>query len=340
MTRFITFVIGLILFWALFQFLARPQAPIIEEDIRTRTQAAVADNGYPDVVAGADGRDVTLSGTVASEPEIDAVGSVAKDVFGVRVVENNVTVAAPYSTRFCKDDMHVRLTGEIPDDAVQSAYPEHARDLFRNRTVETDFTIRNGPPEGYAALMKEALTELGQLDEGCITLTGQDLRIEGSIRSQQAADSLMERMTRASDQYGYSVTYSLSLPQLSNEALLCQQEANKRLTPGEKVLFDFDSAELHEEGMQLLDEIVEIAALCPSVGVQVAGHTDSVGDKDYNIALGEKRAEAVVAYLVSKGIDEDRLTAVSLGFSQPIADNATEEGRAKNRRIEFRALEK
>ena len=79
--------------------------------------------------------------------------------------------------------------------------------------------------------------------------------------------------------------------------------------------------------------------MCPDVAVEVSGHSDAVGDKDYNIGLSERRAQAVVAYLVSQGMDENRLTAVGLGFSQPIADNSTEEGRAMNRRIEFRARE-
>jgi len=75
------------------------------------------------------------------------------------------------------------------------------------------------------------------------------------------------------------------------------------------------------------------------VKILVTGHTDSVGDKDYNIDLGERRAEAVVSYMVSKGVDSGRLASVGLGFSQPVADNSTEEGRSQNRRIEFRARE-
>ena len=150
---------------------------------------------------------------------------------------------------------------------------------------------------------------------------------------------MKERMASVASDLDFDVTYDLDLPVLSEEALTCQREANRRVEKGETVLFDFDSSEIHEEGQMLLDEIVEIAALCPDVPVEVSGHTDAIGDKDYNIDLSERRADAVVAYLVSKGMEENRLTAVGLGFSQPIADNSTEEGRAMNRRIEFRALE-
>ena len=339
MNRLITLAVGLVLLWALFNFGARAKAPEIQADIQSRTQAALAEQGYSDAVATADGRDVTLTGTVASEEAVEAAGSAAIGVYGVRVVANDLTVALPYSTRFCKDATHIRLDGEVPQEDDSLAFPERARDMFRYWTVEDDFTIRPGSPDGFRRFMDEALIELGQLDEGCITLTDRDLRIEGSIRSQRAADLMMERMAKTSEEFGFSVTYALSLPQLSEEALACQQEANKRVESGATVLFDFDSSEVHDEGKQLLDEIVEIAKLCPSVGVEVSGHTDSVGDKDYNIDLGERRAEAVVAYLVSQGMSEDRLTAIGLGFSQPIADNSTEEGRAMNRRIEFRARE-
>lgn len=333
-------IVGLVLLWALFYFGARGQAPVIEADIQGRSQAAVSDAGFAGVVASADGRDVTLTGAVPGEADVDRVGTVAGDVFGVRVVDNQVTVALPYTTRFCKDTTHIRLAGEVPEANDREAFPERARDMFRYWTVEDDFTIRADSPEGFRRFMDEALIELGQLDEGCITLSGRDVSIEGSIRSQRAVDRMKQRMAKVGEELGYTVSYALSLPELSAEALACQQEANKRVGLGANVLFDFDSAEVHEEGKQLLDEIAEIASLCPGVDLEVSGHTDSVGDKDYNIGLGERRAEAVVAYLVGRGMDADRLTAIGLGFSQPIADNSTEEGRAMNRRIEFRAREK
>jgi OOP family OmpA-OmpF porin len=186
--------------------------------------------------------------------------------------------------------------------------------------------------------MDEASIELGQLDAGCITLSERDLLIKGSIRSERAAAALKSRMSNLDD-LNFNVHYELTLPVLSEQALACTEEANKRISRDETVLFAFDSDEVHEIGRQLLDEIVEISALCPDVALLVTGHTDAVGDKEYNIGLGKRRAEAVVGYMVQKGVDEERLTAVGLGFSQPIADNSTDEGRAANRRIEFRARE-
>ena len=70
--------------------------------------------------------------------------------------------------------------------------------------------------------------------------------------------------------------------------------------------------------------------------VEVAGHTDSVGAESYNQSLSERRAKAVKSYLVERGIDADRLTVRGYGESEPVADNATKEGRAENRRVELR----
>ncbi len=74
---------------------------------------------------------------------------------------------------------------------------------------------------------------------------------------------------------------------------------------------------------------------CPSATVEVAGHTDGDGEDAFNQALSEKRAQAVVNYLVKAGLPADRFNAVGFGSTQPIASNGTDEGKAQNRRIEF-----
>ena len=103
----------------------------------------------------------------------------------------------------------------------------------------------------------------------------------------------------------------------------------------EGVNFDNDKATLRPEAKATLDQMAAELKEWGNVKVEVAGHTDSKASDAYNMKLSERRANAVRDYLISKGIEADRLTAKGYGESQPIADNGTEEGRAKNRRVEL-----
>jgi len=338
MTRLIAIVVGMFMLWALFEFGARSSAPSIQQDVQSRAADAVAAAGYDRVSVIVDGRDVQLTGEVGDEQSISQVAGTASDVRGVRVVDNNVAVALPYVTTFCKDESTITLTGNVPSDDARGTFPERARDMFRAWTVTQNLDVRDGSPDGFRRFMDAALIELGQLDEGCITLTDTKLIIKGDIRSERAVQGIKDRLATHSD-LGFETRFELRLPVLSDQASACQEEANKRVATGETVLFSFDSAEIHEIGRRLLDEVVEISNSCPDVAVYVTGHTDAVGDIDYNIDLSERRAEAVVNYMIGKGVNANRLTPLALGFSQPVADNSTEEGRVMNRRIEFRARE-
>lgn len=101
------------------------------------------------------------------------------------------------------------------------------------------------------------------------------------------------------------------------------------------VNFKTASAELLEESYYVLEKVFNSLEAYPHVKVKIAGHTDSQGSDDYNLALSYDRAKAVMNYLVLRGISPDRLIARGYGETLPIADNDTEEGRYKNRRVEI-----
>jgi outer membrane protein OmpA-like peptidoglycan-associated protein len=122
-------------------------------------------------------------------------------------------------------------------------------------------------------------------------------------------------------------------------------ERKTMFEPGKKTLvlegvnFALDSAELTPESYQTLDRVVGELTEWPEVRVEIGGHTDWTGEDAYNMDLSQRRTESVKAYLASKGIAESRLEAKGYGESQPIADNGTEAGRAKNRRVELKKLD-
>lgn len=104
------------------------------------------------------------------------------------------------------------------------------------------------------------------------------------------------------------------------------------------VYYEFNEYKLTAEQIKILDKFVAYLKLNALDLIEVGGHTDNVASKDFNFKLSEKRAELVKEYFVSKGIDAKRITTKAYWYSQPEADNNTEEGRAKNRRVNFRKL--
>ncbi|NPU96629.1 MAG: OmpA family protein [Candidatus Omnitrophica bacterium] len=101
------------------------------------------------------------------------------------------------------------------------------------------------------------------------------------------------------------------------------------------VLFDYDRFELRPEFFPVLDEVVTVLQNNPEVRVLLEGHADARGSQSYNQRLSERRAMAVMAYLVDRGISRDRLSARGWGESRPVAPNTTEENMQKNRRVEL-----
>lgn len=101
------------------------------------------------------------------------------------------------------------------------------------------------------------------------------------------------------------------------------------------ILFDFDKFELKDVAKTNIQSLAGSLNQYPGTDVKVIGHTDSRGTEEYNMTLSQKRAAAVKAYAVSQGVPSARLITVGKGFAEPIADNATDEGRAANRRVEI-----
>jgi OOP family OmpA-OmpF porin len=112
----------------------------------------------------------------------------------------------------------------------------------------------------------------------------------------------------------------------------------EKVTLAADVLFDFDKAVLKTEGKNKLDDLAtKVKAINLEVVIAI-GHTDSIGSDAYNQKLSVRRAESVKAYLVSKGVEPNRIYTEGKGEKQPVASNKTKDGRAKNRRVEIEVI--
>lgn len=118
-------------------------------------------------------------------------------------------------------------------------------------------------------------------------------------------------------------------------ALECEKAVVKTIVINAGALFDFDEATIREGDVPVLDILASFLNAHPEVNVKVAGHTCSIGSDEYNQVLSEKRADAVEAYFVDRGVSADRIESAGFGETQPAFDNNTRDNRAKNRRVEI-----
>jgi len=114
--------------------------------------------------------------------------------------------------------------------------------------------------------------------------------------------------------------------------------SQSKITLQADTLYDFNKSDLKPEGKATLDKIAADLKKIKLEVIIAVGNTDSVGTDAYNMALGQRRAQSVKAYLVSKGVDGSRIYTESKGKSNPVASNATAEGRAKNRRTDIEVV--
>ncbi|MBS1562796.1 MAG: PD40 domain-containing protein [Bacteroidetes bacterium] len=125
-------------------------------------------------------------------------------------------------------------------------------------------------------------------------------------------------------------TYNIDIP-------LQPLEANATIVL-RNIFFDVKKYELKPESQVELDNVVKLMKDNPTLKIQINGHTDNVGKPADNLLLSENRAKAVVQYITSRGVEATRLSSQGFGATQPVADNANEEGRAKNRRTELKVV--
>ena len=106
------------------------------------------------------------------------------------------------------------------------------------------------------------------------------------------------------------------------------------------IFFETAKSVLKSESFFELDNLVKLLNDNPLMEIFIGGHTDNVGNDEYNNKLSKERAAAVVTYLTSKGVVAARLTSDGFGKSKPLADNSTDEGKSLNRRVEFTIIKK
>ena len=140
-----------------------------------------------------------------------------------------------------------------------------------------------------------------------------------------------------------SIDYSLNITHDENinkapppmDPTLCIQLLDETQRT-QKITFEPSSARIRSDALDIIDQMVEVLRNCQHVPLEIAGHTDSQGREEMNQTLSQLRAQAVLDAIIEAGFVAENITTIGFGETQPIADNSTEQGRERNRRIEFR----
>ncbi len=342
----------------------------IESDLEARSEQTLRVAGFLEINADANGFAIDLKGQYREGQDLEAgvqavaglAGVSAVDATGVWEIEaleavDVEIVGAPVTFTWSGDT--VTVVGAISTED-QLVFVEES---LAGVTVGEDDNIRFAAVDTGAVEVVEGLAPEDEwigtsialvgalastLNEGAVTVnpSGQVVTTSGKTETRQAKRDLVVAtddfvVALAAD--GFDFTDGVLGPPKPPAPTKAEVEELDRtlseLIEGKVVEFEFASDQLTEDGTDLLDELLVALVEFPAVSVEIAGHADTDGSADRNLELSQRRADAVVTYFVSRGESPDRFIAVGYGDTRPIADNSTEAGRQKNRRIEFIALE-
>jgi OOP family OmpA-OmpF porin len=257
---------------------------------------------------------------------------------GLPLVADALVPVAPPSYRFDLSAASglVTASGFVPDLAARDRLLAALRANFG--AVKAELDVAPGAPAGFVDAILAAIPTLARFTGFEFRLEGGAAKVSGSAPTVALGRRILAKLAGLLPA-GFALAEGSSVaalpPPPQVDAATCQADL-AAVQSGGKILFDSGEATLRDEGLRILDALVATSLKCLEARITIEGHTDGQGDETSNQRLSEERARAVLDYLTAGGIAVDRLTAVGFGQTRPIADDATEEGRQANRRIEFR----
>lgn len=226
----------------------------------------------------------------------------------------------------------VVVSGVVPDEATRQGILAQVREVYgRDRVVDKLGVAATSAPPNWAEHVKKLVTtDLKSVQRGHLKISGNTVELVGETDSVATKEKIAANMTAS-----LNPTYTINNRLVAGEA---PQARIDNILVGKIVEFESGSAVLTPLGRQVLDELIPVLQTLDGEKIQVTGHTDASGARPLNVALSRERALAVKNYLVANRLPAANILTAGVGPDQPLADNETSEGRAKNRRIEFRVM--
>jgi len=236
----------------------------------------------------------------------------------------------------------LNLRGRLTDERTREAVQAYARARFGYGAVQMAARLDEGLPEGWPLKALAAIEALAELDSGTVTVRSDRIELRGVTGNAEASDVvsriLSDKLEQGAD-FSVNVRYDESLDPASQVPTPERCEGwIREILEERQIAFAPGSARVDDEAGAILDEIAEVMRECGALEMEIGGHTDSQGSADGNLALSQRRADAVLDALMTRQVLISGLVARGYGEEHPIADNDTAAGREANRRIEFRLL--
>ncbi len=273
----------------------------------------------------------------------------------------------PFRWRISKTDRGVVVSGNAVSEEDARAVIDTVGKMLGTTSVKDEQAIASGNPEGLDVIREKLAELVSRLEGGQANIVGNVVSVIGRAPSDdvkaeienelaqnlpdgfegtsnvfvsestaEASDTteVNEQAAPAEETVQSSQTNEPPAPVKKEEKVACQREIVTAID-GRKIFFDTNRATLKPASSEVLAAVAKAAANCPNVRIEIAGHTDSRGEEEFNQQLSQARANSVREFLSNSGVAGARLEAVGYGESQPVADNIASDGRARNRRIEF-----
>jgi len=310
--------------------------PLVE-----RAQARINDANLNWASVEGDNSNLILSGIAGSEADKALAAKQLENLRGLENLENKISVSVSLLERAKSalnennlswaqvegQNSKLTISGLSPDQDDADTAIASLQKLKGLTELDNQITVL--PP-----LIDRAKTVLSENNAQWATVisTGSDLTVSGETIDSNIADKLHSELQTLAGigQVTNDITVLQKLDSSNCQAML------NELLAGEKIEFESGSAIIDANSQQLLYKLANTSRRCPESSIVVMGHTDNTGDSSFNVQLSKDRATAVLNNLVNLGVNTQRLKALGYGPTYPIDTNDTEEGRQKNRRIEFK----
>ncbi len=279
---------------------------------------------------------------VVAKYGLSFLGSGTANATTVQQVEREAPAAAAapkaFETKISFNKGVFDLGGNIPSTDVIEWINGQKKKTARVRNWNIRGTVNsNGAPSNWQPVVSRLMSSSKYMDNMNATYANGQWTLSGEYDEPYKRMAIMRELGSMASAFGKSVSLNYVPMQLTAAEAACKKKFDSLLS-NEQIQFGSGSAQIDQASYTLVQSLADAFKGCPETRVEIDGHTDTDGDAEMNLQLSRDRANAVRKLLIKDGVAAERLESNGFGQTRPVASNETAEGKARNRRIDFRIL--